>query len=146
MGPFRFRDQIERSDRWFRETEVRTVLAAAATLLGLEGAEDPAAFVQREVCMDLIRRGESEAGGWGPFAHSPPEVFDTALTLLGLLQFRENLEVAAMLARGRRYLIDMQEQDGGWPETTRPTGRFSYAHRISTSGWAAQALVLTAGQ
>ena len=40
-------------------------------------------------------------------------------------------------------LLDSQEPDGGWPETTRPPGASSYAHRISTSGWALLALLET---
>jgi len=38
----------------------------------------------------------------------------------------------------------MQESDGGWPETTRPSGSQSYAERISTTGWVVYALLETA--
>ena len=51
-----------------------------------------------------------------------------------------------MIDRGRSYLIRTQESDGGWPETTRPSGNLSYAHRIPTSGWATQALLERAQQ
>ena len=34
-----------------------------------------------------------------------------------------------------------QEPDGGWVETTRPSGNQSYAQRVSTSGWATLALL-----
>ena len=59
------------------------------------------------------------------------------------LQFADLPEVAAMIHRGRSYLIGTQESDGGWPETTRPSGNLSYAHRISTTGWATQALLVS---
>jgi hypothetical protein len=144
-GALRYREPIARADRWFRETPVKTVMAAAATLLALEGAEDPEANTLRATCLDLIRRGESPDGGWGPFTNSPPEVFDTALTVLGILQFREDPEWAETVERGRRYLIATQDADGGWVETTRPSGYESYAQHISTTGWSTQALLLSDG-
>jgi hypothetical protein len=48
-----------------------------------------------------------------------------------------------MIQRGRRYLLKMQDDDGLWTETTRPSGAESYAQRLSTSGWATLALLLT---
>ncbi len=139
----RYREQITAADQWFRETTVEAVIDAAATIWALEGSSDAAAVAQREHCMELIGRGESPDGGWGPYTHSAPEVFDTALTVLALMQFADLPEVAAMIHRGRSYLIGTQESDGGWPETTRPSGNLSYAHRISTTGWATQALLVS---
>ena len=63
--------------------------------------------------------------------------------LLALEPLRKEKEVAAMLKRGRAYLLAVQEEDGSWPETTRPAGSVSYAQRISTSGWATLALLAT---
>jgi hypothetical protein len=40
-------------------------------------------------------------------------------------------------------VIAAQQEDGGWPETTRPTGGTSHAQRISTTGWATLALLGT---
>jgi hypothetical protein len=51
-----------------------------------------------------------------------------------------------MIARGRAFLIATQRDDGGWPETTRPSGGTSYAQRISTTGWATLALLATRRQ
>ena len=48
-----------------------------------------------------------------------------------------------MIARGRKFLINEQLDDGSWPETTRPPGNVSYAERISTAGWATLALLAT---
>jgi hypothetical protein len=39
------------------------------------------------------------------------------------------------------YLIDQQQADGSWAETTRPSGGESYAQRISTTAWALLALL-----
>jgi hypothetical protein len=57
--------------------------------------------------------------------------------------FQQTREVRAWSKRGRAYLLATQERDGGWPETTRPAGSDSYAQRLSTSGWAALALLAT---
>ena len=65
----------------------------------------------------------------------PAEAFDTAMVLLAL-------DVpATAVARGRAWLLKMQDRDGGWPETTRPSGAHSYAERISTTGWVVYALL-----
>ena len=48
-----------------------------------------------------------------------------------------------MLRRGRAYLLAAQQEDGSWKETTRPAGGDSYAQRVSTTGWALQALLTT---
>jgi hypothetical protein len=50
---------------------------------------------------------------------------------------------AAAIARGRAFLVEQQEEDGSWPETTRPTGQVSYAQRISTAARATLALLAT---
>ena len=51
--------------------------------------------------------------------------------------------VREMRRRGRDFLVASQEEDGGWPGTTRPAGGDSYAQRVSTSAWAAMALLAT---
>jgi hypothetical protein len=48
-----------------------------------------------------------------------------------------------MIRTGRAYLIAHQQEDGSWPETTRPSGGVSYAQRMSTSAWATWALINT---
>ena len=50
-------------------------------------------------------------------------------------------ELQASIARGREFLIRDQLPDGSWPETTRPARQESYAQRISTTAWAALALM-----
>jgi hypothetical protein len=65
-------------------------------------------------------------------------VFDTALVVQALSQAREMPEAAR---RGRVYLLERQQDDGSWVETTRPSGGESYAQRISTTAWALLALL-----
>jgi squalene cyclase len=139
--PDAYREAIGRAVGWFRRTQVRTVLDAAATLLALEG-DDDAAALQRKRCFDILRKGQSEDGGWGPYVSSASEPFDTAVVLLALKSL-PGPESVAMLRRGRAYLLASQQEDGSWPETTRPPGRESYAQRLSTTGWAALALLAT---
>lgn len=138
----KYRDALARAGRWVRGREVKNILDAAAVMLSLEGSTDAAAQKQRELCLSLIRKGESKDGGWGPYVTSAPEVFDTALVLLALTPGAE--ERRDLVKRGRAYLIASQEKDGSWPETTRPTGGVSYAQRLSTAGWATLALLATA--
>lgn len=125
-----------RADGWLRAK--RPVRIPDASALILSGAD-----LDREACLEMLRRGRQPDGGWGPYVESRAEVFDTALAVLALLPFRERGEVSAMVEGGRRWLLAAQSADGSWPETTRPPGAVSYAHRISTSGWATLALLMT---
>lgn len=137
------RERIAAADRWLRSIPVKTVLDAAAVTLGLADAKDDDARAQRERCLALIRKGEAKAGGWGPYVTSPPEPFDTAVVVLALARLPDSPEVKNMLRRGRAYLLSNQQRDGSWKESTRPAGGESYAQRVSTTGWATQALLST---
>ncbi|MBI3836452.1 MAG: terpene cyclase/mutase family protein [Planctomycetia bacterium] len=139
----KYRAAIAKSDEWFEHAPVVGVLDGAATLWALAESTGPAAKDQREQCLKLIRTGQSSEGGWGPFVTSPSEVFDTALVVLALNSQVNQEDLTSMLRRGREYLIATQEPDGGWPATTRPSGADSYAQRLSTAGWATQALLAT---
>ncbi len=124
----------------------KTVLDAAATLIGLGTSEDHAAVRQRRLCVGLIQEAQDRSGGWGPFVISAPEPFDTAVVLLGLSQLGDDAKRRQMIQRGRRYLMEGQFDDGSWPETTRPANAESYAQRIATTGWATLALLATMTQ
>jgi hypothetical protein len=128
----------DRADAWLRETPPANVLDAASMMLGLGGAADSPARTQRERALGLVRDGEASGGGWGPYVTSQPEIFDTALTVLALSRAREMPDAAR---RGRAYLLEQQQDDGSWVETTRPAGGESYAQRISTTAWALLALL-----
>jgi hypothetical protein len=141
--PKTYAEAIAKADHWLRQTEAKSVPDAAAVLLALEGAPDKEAAAQRKHCLDLLRKGQDRRGGWGPYATSAPEPFDTALALLALARYPRELGIKEMIARGRKYLIASQDKEGHWPETTRPAGAVSYAQRTATTGWALQALLAT---
>lgn len=127
-----------RADRWLRRQRPVRVLDAGAVLI-TQGDEPET----RSHCLQIVRKGQTRDGGWGPYANSPPEPFDTAIVLLGLSTIGDAPGVREMIRRGRAYLVATQLPDGSWPETTRPPGEESYSHRISTSGWATLALLET---
>jgi hypothetical protein len=141
VGARRYREAIARADGWLRKAPLDGVLDAAAVLVGLDKAGDPAARAQRQRCLELIRKGEARTGGWGPYVRSAPEVFDTAVVLLALVRQEQTDEVRGWRRRGRAYLLEVQQKDGSWIETTRPAGGTSYAQRVSTTAWATMALL-----
>ena len=112
-------------------------------LLALSDDSIPHAPETRTRCLDRLRNAQSEDGGWGPFATSLPENFDTALALIALAKLEKLDETHELIRRGRGFLVGRQQPDGCWIETTRPPGAESYAQRISTTGWAALALIAT---
>ena len=128
-----FADAIARAEQWLGARRPVMVLEAAALLYGGVGDADHG--------LSVLQRGQGSDGGWGPYVTSPPEVFDTALALLGLARHRDRPGAAEMIRRGREFLVRQQHADGSWPETTRPPGADSYAQRISTTGWALLALL-----
>ena len=133
--------RIDRADGWLRRIPIESVMDASTVLLARAFDESPAGLARRDRAFDLLKRGQSPEGGWGPFANAPPEVFDTALALLALDRHRASTGVSSMIEKGRAYLIATQHDDGSWTETTRPTGAESYAQRLSTTGWATLALL-----
>jgi hypothetical protein len=124
---------LSRADAWLKAKRPVRVMDASALLLS-------GAPIDRDACLELLRKGRQADGGWGPYVESRSEVFDTALAVLAL---RGIDGAQALIEGGRRWLIAAQGADGSWTETTRPPGAVSYAHRISTSGWAALALLET---
>lgn len=139
----RYRTAIAKADRWLRTCAVKSVPDAAAVLLALESSDSPEVSAQRQHCLMLLHKAECENGGWGPYTHSPPEPFDTAIVLLALCRHAERDGIKRLIQRGRSYLVGSQQADGSWPETTRPRGLESYAQRVSTTGWATLALLAT---
>jgi hypothetical protein len=141
-GDPQLQSRIANAESWLRTQQPRSVLDAAATILGLAGAEDRPAVAQRRRCVDLLRAAQQEDGGWGPFSNSPPEPFDTAIALIALSSIPGDHSTRDTIDRGRRYLL-ATEHGGSWTETTRPAGAVSYAQHISTTAWALQALLVT---
>jgi hypothetical protein len=142
--PKRYREPLGKAEDWLRKAPVNNVLDAAAFLWAMEGVEGEAVAKRKDQCLEIIRKGQSRDGGWGPYVTSQSEPFDTAVVLLGLWHLREREGVGEMIGRGRKYLLSCQTEEGHWPATTRPAGSDSYAQRLSTTGWVVQALLTTA--
>ncbi|MFO0907471.1 MAG: hypothetical protein U0794_03780 [Isosphaeraceae bacterium] len=137
---------IARADRWLDARPLASVMDASIALLAQAGRPQPegADPDRQRRALERLGQGQSDDGGWGPYVDAPPEPFDTALALLALARRGSNDEATrATIRRGRGYLAASQNQDGSWPETTRPAGAESYAERLSTTGWAALALMAT---
>jgi hypothetical protein len=128
----RYTGAIARADAWIAQAQPASLTDAAALLWGRGDRSD---------CRDRLLAAQTSDGGWGPQPKMPAEAFDTALAVLAL---RKAGAPAGVVARGRAFLIRMQDPDGAWPETTRPSGGTSYAERISTAGWVTCALLATA--
>ncbi len=145
------RAAVARTDQWFRQVEPQAVLEASSVLLGLERASDLAARATRVKALAILQSGQGRDGGWGPYTSSPSESFDTAVALLALQSLSgdqtliEPVFTAAQwriaIDRGRMYLLTQQNDEGSWPETTRPALQESYSQRISTTAWALLALL-----
>ena len=142
----RFRSAIDRADRWLTDQEPSIMMDAATLILALNDRASGEAERRVEASLRLLLDGQSSDGGWGPYPNSPSEVFDTAISILALHTRRGRPNVNAAIERGRRFLIDTQQADGSWPGTTRPAGAPSDAQHISTTGWAAIALMKTANK
>jgi squalene cyclase len=125
-------EQTRKAQAWLeRVTPNNTVSAATALLLKTRLSDAGLRFLERS---------QNSDGGWGPYADSPSEPFDTALVLLAL---SERNDFRHLIAGGRKFLISQQNADGSWPATTRPPRGESYAQMMSTTGWATLALLAT---
>lgn len=139
-----------KENAWLRQASPNNVLTAATLLLAAASVYDQSSqsgrqsrLLKQDQCLKLIRAAQTSDGGWGPYADSPPEAFDTAIVLLALSGLRREPGVDALIRRGRSFLIAQQSPDGSWPATTRPSGGDSYAQLMSTTGWATLALLET---
>lgn len=134
---------IVKADAWLRDLPLGPIMDAAAKVMALADRGDQAQNQLSDAIAWLVD-GQASDGGWGPYPRTPSEVFDTAIALLALSALEDaDPPVAAAISRGRTYLVESQFADGGWIETTRPSGNQSYAEHISTCGWATLALLKT---
>ena len=136
-------EAIKRAERWLNASSPDNILAAAALLLNSSGDSTEEARSKREQCLKVLRGAQTSDGGWGPYADSPPEPFDTAVVLIALAGIRRDPSIDGLIQRGRGFLAAQQNSDGSWPATTRPPGNDSYAQLMSTTGWATLALLET---
>jgi Prenyltransferase and squalene oxidase repeat len=135
------REAVQKAERWLSQAQPDSILAAATLLLTM--SRETSTSPREEEILKIMGRAQTRDGGWGPYADSPPEPFDTAVALLALKQYRQKLGVNEMIERGRSFLVAQQNPDGSWPATTRPAGGESYAQSLSTTGWATLALLET---
>jgi len=135
------RDTMRKAEAWLRQARADNVLTAATLLLS--STDEPQRSASFNQWLAVIRSGQTPDGGWGPFADSPAEPFDTAVVLLALAERRAEPGMEKLIRSGRGFLAQRQNPDGSWPATTRPSGGSSYAQRISTTGWATLALLAT---
>src|SRR5262249_8055885 len=63
-------------------------------------------------------------GGWGwtPLPGAVPDADDTAGALLALARLGLHAEAREAAGRGLRWLLDLQNRDGGWPTFCRGWG------------------------
>jgi Prenyltransferase and squalene oxidase repeat len=134
---------LDRANRWLARVSCSNTPNAAALLLWSSMSGNDTAALQHDRALAFLRRIQTSEGGWGPYAATPAEVFDTALALLALARHPVRPGAGEMIARGRRFLAAQQLPDGSWPATTRPPGGVSYAQQMSTTGWATLALLET---
>jgi len=134
---------LQRAEARLRSIKPESVPNAAVLLLFLADDRTTTTAERIKSSLDFLRHAQTSDGGWGPYANSPPEAFDTALPLLALAEFRPEAGVPEMIRRGREFLSAMQLPDGSWPATTRPSGGQSYAQQMSTTGWVTLALLAT---
>jgi len=137
----RFAPNLRRAEERLARERIGSIPDAAAVLWASRRLPMPAERI--DLCRSMVIKGQSRDGGWGPYVNAPPEVFDTALVLVALSEQRDSPETEARMRAGRAYLLRSRNDDGSWPETTRPSGAESYAQRVSTAGWATMALLLT---
>jgi len=134
-----FREEARQANAWLRAYKPRNTLEGASLLISLElGDEEKAA---REAARKIVLESAHTGGGFGPYASAPAEVFDTALAVIALSRDEEAVKHRELIEKGTRQLVLWQLEDGSWEETTRPSGGVSYAHRVSTTAWALEALL-----
>ncbi len=140
--------QIAAARKWLGEIPIHNTTSAAGVLLGLGASEAMRQYGEyahsRDTAAQYLLRAQSKAtGGWGPYPNTSPEPFDTAVALISLAAHlnASSLKPHTAIAGGRAYLLSSQFEEGGWPETTRPSGEQSYAQHISTTAWCLQALI-----
>jgi len=142
-----WRPQIQSCENWLLDQVPRSLPDAAVQLWAV-ARHWPQHREVGERALAMITEGQQASGGWGPYSQSPPEPFDTALVLLALCHLRTadcmpQTSWNRTIARGLQFLLESQEPTGGWPATTRPPRRDSYAQHIATTAWVLEALWLS---
>jgi Squalene-hopene cyclase C-terminal domain/Prenyltransferase and squalene oxidase repeat len=146
-GSDAYRDGIARAASWLNALKVENTPDAVAILLA--AADAPGISPDsHDRALEFLLKTQGRDGGWGPYATSAAENFDTAIAVLALTTINDarhggqpGTAIRTAVERGREYLRRQQLPDGSWMETTRPARQQSYAQRISTTAWALLALL-----
>jgi hypothetical protein len=130
--------QIRKAWEWLQKLEPKNTISASALLLASPLETNRLHPTTLQQCFNLLKSSQNSDGGWGPYAQSPSEPFDTAVALLAI---RPRQDATELVKRGREFLLRHQNADGSWPATTRPPRGDSYAQQVSTTAWALIALL-----
>jgi squalene cyclase len=136
-------DAIARSDGWLRAADIASAVNAAAVVLAFENRMDVASKARVDAALSTLLSMQNSDGGWGAFARTPSEPFESAMALLAMNTVRERTGIEARIVKAREFLISVQSEDGGWPAARQSTTGETYARHISTTAWATQALLAT---
>lgn len=124
-------EQQEENGSWFGRWGTNYIYGTWSALAALEGCQEKEGCEAIERAADWLESVQHEDGGWGESndtyedphrgcADDPSTAFQTAWALLGLLAAGRTGSPA--VARGVRWLLEHQEDDGLWsdPEFTAP--------------------------
>ena len=144
-------EKLRRARRWLAAEPARTAEDRAMKLMGLVWAKAPRADIERAAKELLVR--QEPAGGWRQRDELEPDAYATGISLYAL--HAAGIRPAdEAYARGVRFLLGSQYQNGAWLVKTRayPTqvyfeSGYPFGHNqwISTagSGWAVLAIAAT---
>src|SRR5262245_52941647 len=79
-----FSPAIGRADSWLRAFDPKNMLDSAAIVLALAQANDEPGRAKRGLAAGLLWKGQGPDGGWGLYATSASEPFDTAVAVLAM--------------------------------------------------------------
>ena len=112
-------------------TRSRPITDASVMLLATASAASPRVpSLRGDRRLELLRKGQSDEGGWGPFVASPPEVYDTALAVLALATAGDSPSIRAT-DRPRPGLPDRPPAAGRELDRDHPASR---VRRATPSG------------
>ena len=75
------KDAVQKAERWLRQAKPNNVLTAATLVLAFARDAGETARRKHAESLQLLRRAQTQDGGWGPYPDAPPEYFDTSLGL-----------------------------------------------------------------
>jgi ankyrin repeat protein/mono/diheme cytochrome c family protein len=144
-----FAASVERGRRWLWQVKAATNEEAVFQLLGLHWAGEPA-----EQLADLaqaLRQRQRTDGGWAQLPMLDSDAYATGEVLYTLAQTVKDAVTDPAWQRGRRFLLERQEDDGTWHVARRafpfqPTMKSGFPHHrdswisAAATSWAVLAL------